>query len=60
MAADNSIKLALKETKFKWQNLTNDPKTGKRSQLWQLAKPKSPELLAALPPFENTRGIQVD
>ena len=49
----------MKETKFRWQSLINDPKTGKRSQLMQLAKPTKDPDLAALPPFENPRQIQL-
>jgi hypothetical protein len=55
LAADESLKAALKEAKFRWQNLQNDPKTGKRSQLMQLVKPKED----AAPPFENPRGLQI-
>lgn len=58
LAADNGLKDALKVEKFRWQSLINDPASGKRSQLMQLAKPKG-EAAASLPPYENTRGVQV-
>ena len=58
LGAEPGLRDALKLEKFKWQSLINDPATGKRSQLMQLNKPKG-ELAAALPPFENPRGIQI-
>ena len=38
MAADPSIKKALADMKYRWKNLSNDPITGKRSQIMQLNK----------------------
>ena len=58
LGAEPGLRDALKLEKFKWQSLINDPATGKRSQLMQLNKPTG-ELAAALPPFENPRGIQI-
>ena len=58
LAADNNLKDALKQEKFRWQSLINDPVTGKRSQLMQLNKPKG-EAAAALPQFENPRNVQL-
>ena len=58
LAADNSLKDALKLEKFRWQSLINDPVTGKRSQLMQLNKPKG-DAAAALPAFENPRNLQL-
>jgi len=56
MGADDSIKKALAEMKYKWKNLTNDPTTGKRSQIMELRKPTG-EAAADLPAFENPRNL---
>ena len=56
MAADPVIKKALAELKFKWKNLTNDPKTGRRAQNMELKKPTG-DAAANLPAFENKRNL---
>jgi len=54
--AEEKLKIALKAEKFKWKNLVNEPSTGKRSQMMELARPKG-EAANALPPFENIRNL---
>ena len=58
MAADPAIKKALGEMKYRWKNLSNDPATGKRSQIMQLNKPTG-EAAAHLPEFENVRNLSL-
>ena len=58
MAADPVIKKALADSKFRWKNLSNDPITGKRSQIMELKKPTTGEAAASLPAYENTRNLQ--
>jgi hypothetical protein len=54
LQASALLKDVLKAAKFRWQSLINDPVTGKRSQLMNLAKPKE-----GLPAFENPRGLRI-
>jgi len=56
LVAEEKLKIALKAEKFKWKNLVNEPSTGKRSQMMELARPKG-EAANALPPFENIRNL---
>ena len=58
MQADPAIKKALGDMKYRWKNLSNDPATGKRSQIMQLNKPTG-EAAASLPEFENVRNLQL-
>jgi hypothetical protein len=39
MAADPGVKTAYTSQAFKWKTLSNDPATGKRAQVMQLANP---------------------
>ena len=55
LMADVYLKDALKEVKFRWMSLINDPVSGRRSQLMQLAKSSiGPD---SLPAFENPHGL---
>ena len=58
MGADDQIKKALAEMKYKWKSLQNDPATGKRSQIMELRKPTG-EAANDLPAFENPRNLEL-